>query len=288
MKKWISILLVFILLMGLLSGCTAKTSTNAEATASDETYNTDFDDSIPPPDVRPVVVVSGSPKEMGVQYGEQARDLIARNIAVVKSKTLPLWGSWEDIVKRMDKYEAEMVKNTPEVVEMWKGIAEGSKLPYDDIRLINLSLSLLIMTPEDAASNQEAPQCSHISVWGSAVKEQKMIAGGNTDSTWNTGTYTVVLIAYPDNGNAFIMTPPWAGIAGVGFGLNSKGLVILSSGGQAARPEDSQFGVDNMASRLKILMECDTAEQAKDQYLSHHCSSAENAQFVDKNGAVPC
>lgn len=242
---------------------------------------TDFDVNALPPAVRPVLVVSGTPYEMGYQYGQQAAEYIARNAVIVKANTIPLWGSYEEIVEMMDEYEAVLTEKTPDVVEMWKGLSEGANVPYDDIRILNLSLQLLIMTPtEDTGSTQ---QCSQVSVWGDATAEHKMIAGLNVDQGWNTGTYTVIVIAYPENGNAFIMSPPWAGIAGTSFGLNDKGLVIAGSGGQNGRPEDSQFGVDNMASKIEILMNCSTAEQAKDMYLAFDPANAENAQFLDTN-----
>lgn len=233
----------------------------------------------PPPDVRPVVVVSGSPYQMGFQYGQQARELIARDAVKIKADTLPIWGSWDAVVQRMNEFEAAITVKEPEVPEMWHGLADGSGLSYDDIRLVNLSLELVIMPPSQAGS-----QCSHISVWGRATRNHEVIAGANTDQAWDAGNYTVVLVAFPANGNSFITTPPNAGELAGGFGMNDKGLVSLGSGGQGARPEDSAVGCNNMATRMHILMTCDTAAQAKDMFMDINPDSAENAQFIDKTG----
>jgi hypothetical protein len=280
MKKVISCLTILGFLGILSSFCQQAKISEADAAA----VVNDFDASMPPPAVRPVVIVSGNAFEMGVQYGQQARDLIARNIAIIKSRTLPIWGSWDEIIKKMDLYEGIVDEKAPEIVEMWKGIAEGANLSYDDILLINLSLPLMIMAPSELVS-EEKEQCSHISVWGNATKDKKLIAGANLDQGWNTGSYTVVLIAYPEKGNAFITTPPWAGEVAGSLGMNSKGLVTLGSAGQAAREEDGQIGFPNFAAKIKILLECDTIEQAKDEYLSLHNCCAENAHFADRNGA---
>lgn len=42
-----------------------------------------FDPEVIPANVRPVVVLSGSYEEMGFQYGEQAKEYLARNAAVI-------------------------------------------------------------------------------------------------------------------------------------------------------------------------------------------------------------
>jgi hypothetical protein len=257
-------------------------TSQSSAASSPQTANPGFDVTVPPPDVRPVVVVSGTPYEMGYQYGQQARDLIARNAVKIKADTLPIWGTWDAMVSRMDQYEAAIAAKAPEVPQIWHGIADGAGVSYDDVRLINLSLELVIMPPSQAASSQ----CSHISAWGAATRNHEVIAGQNTDQTYNAGNYTVVLVAFPASGNAFITTPPHAGELAGGFGMNSKGLVSLGSGGQGARPEDTAIGCNNMCTRMHILLTCDNATQAKDMYVDMNPDSAENAQFVDASGTA--
>ena len=242
----------------------------------------------PPPAVRPVIVVSGTSYEMGVQYGQQAAAYIKRGALIVKQRALPLWGSMEAISKRMDEFEAIMAEKTPHVVEMWKGIADGAGIDYDDVRMVNLNLPLLIMPMKDGddADAKDTETCSHFSCWGDATADGRMIVGRNEDQGWNTGAYSVVLVAYPSEGASFIVAPPWAGVVGGSFSINEHGLVLLGSGGMDARPEDSAFGVDAMSAKLEILMGCKTAQEAVDRYLEYECGSAENAQFVDESEAI--
>ena len=278
-KVWLLVLVAVVAAAAALGGFLAVVRGSDVAAAP--TTIPDIDVASPPPDVRPVVVVGGTPYQMGYEYGQQARELIARDFIKIKADTLPIWGSWDAVVQRMDQFEAAITPKEPEVPLMWHGIADGSGLPYDDIRLINLSLELVIMPPTESGS-----QCSHISAWGRATKNHEVIAGANTDQAWDAGNYTVVLVAYPANGNAFITTPPNAGELAGGFGMNDKGLVSLGSGGQGARPEDSAVGCNNMSTRMHILMTCDTAAQAKDMYMDINPDSPENAQFVDKSGSA--
>lgn len=249
-----------------------------EAAAADH-----YDEDLLPVAVRPVVVLAGTPREMGVQYGRQLAEFIQRCGTAVKASTLELWSSWDLIVSRMNEYEAIMVEKTPDAVEMWKGIAEGSGVDYDVVRLINLNLPMLIMPPENAgdASEDATQACSHFSVWGDATADGKMIAGLNVDQGWNVGAYTSVVIAHPAEGHAFIMCPPWAGVAGASFALNDAGLALTGSGGMGSREEDRSFDVDPFAVKLEVMLHCSSAEEAKDYYLDLHPCSAENAQFFD-------
>lgn len=249
----------------------------------DETVSSRYDENLLPPAVRPVVVLSGTPHEMGVQYGRQIAEYIQRCGTAVMASTLALWGSKEAIVERLDEYEAIMIEKTPDAVEMWKGVAEGSGVGYDEVRLINLNLPLLIMPPEDAGmdARDAAQTCSHFSVWGNATADGKMIAGLNIDQGWNVGAYTSVVVAFPAEGHSFIMCPPWAGVAGASFALNNAGLALTGSGGMGSREEDHSFDVDPFAVKLEVMLHCSTAAEAKDYYLDLHPCSAENAQFFD-------
>ena len=111
------------------------------------------------------------------------------------------------------------------MLQIWQGIADGAGVSYDEVRLLNVTL--------------RAPACSTIYAWGDATKDHQLIGGANADGPWLTGnTYGCVLIAYPNDGNAFIDSPLAAGTMSAVRGMNSKGLIVLGSGGQASRPQD--------------------------------------------------
>lgn len=245
-----------------------------------------FDPELTPANVRPVVVLSGSYEEMGIQYGEQAKEYLARNAAVIKGRVLPMWDSWDAIVEGMDKYEAMLVEKFPEALDLWKGMAKGSGLDYDDIRIINLSLPLLVMaTPDKGAKKEDVQACSTISAWGSATLSGKTIAAANLDQGWNMGNYTVVVVAFPEKDNAFITTPPWAGELVGNMGINSKGLVTMGSAGQDGLPTDSAIGVPNLTAKVGALLKCDNVEEAVQYYIDMHCGNAENTHVADETHA---
>ncbi|RGE20386.1 C45 family peptidase [Leucobacter sp. wl10] len=245
-----------------------------------------FDPDTMPPDVRPVIVISGSMREMGVQYGRQAREIIARNATVVRATILPMWNDdWAAMVDEMRRYERMVGEQNPGMLELWQGMAEGSGLDYLDVLIVNLSLPLLIMAPPERLETGRHSMCSTFSAWGSATVDGKLYASANLDQGWNAGTYTVVVVAFPDDGEPFISTPPWGGEIVGSLNMNAAGLVVMGSGGQSARPEDYAVAVPNMTSKLTALMHARTADEAVASYLSVQSSNAENAHFADPSTA---
>ena len=188
---------------------------SAAASPAPQAPTTNFDASAPYPSVLPVYFVSGTPYEMGYQYGQEAKDEIVHNTCVARASALQTYRTWAAVVAAMQDGAARVVAKTPDVPEIWHGIADGAGLSYEEIVLLNVALS-------------QAPACSTISVWGGATKDHQLIAGSNGDTGWLAGGMQgCVLVAYPDSGNSFISSTPqcgaWDGIRS----MNDKGLVLM-------------------------------------------------------------
>ena len=227
---------------------------------------TGYDPSVPPPEVLPVVFVSGTPYDMGRQYGQQASAMIARNACATRA-TLPASWNWDEVIGQLDSRECIVAEKAPELIDLWHGIADGAEVLYDDVRLLNMLLA--------------HSTCSTISAWGSATKSGETIAGSNLDASWRQSSYTVILIAHPSRGNSFITAPVFAGALGGGCQLNNMGLVCMGSSGQAARPEDRQPGVPVFSARAYVAWQCDKADEAQDMVLSLNIEGATSAHLVD-------
>lgn len=236
-----------------------------------------FPADVPPPAVRPVIVVSGDPYRMGYEYGQQAGDMIRRNFYFVESQALPIYHTWDAILAEMHKYEDVVNAETPEVLQVWHGIADGSGLSFDQAALINLEV------PMGIAPSSMSLGCENISAWGRATKGGQVICGANQDYGWLAGSYCCTLVAFPDGGNSFVSTP-LAGEFGGNFQMNSKGVVCLNAAGQMGRPEDFQVGYPGIAASTYVLWKCDTAEQARDLFLHLKVGMGWNMHFADANG----
>ncbi len=238
----------------------------------------------PPPEVMPIIYLSGSEYEMGYQYGQQAGGYIQ----IVKDG---LWASLltkydkADILDKLAKYEA-YVKRLPKLnyLEIFKGIADGAReagynVTYEDVLAINYQVELEWL-PHPKSS------CTNLAVWGGATADGKTIAGSHFDFPWsNAYTYRVIIVAYPAKGNAFVSTAI-AGMLGNNFLMNDKGLVYMSNKSANARPEDIGYGVADFILGPYVAMTCSSAEEARDTILSIRGTNGINRLVVDKNGGA--
>ena len=128
-----------------------------------------------------------------------------------------------------------------------------------------------------AANPLEELPCSGACAWGEATKNGKLIAASTTD---HDCTFQATIVAYPDDGNAFIYTPfsvtgiiPVIGqyyLAGHP-GMNNKGVAYVHHGGgvhMAEPPELWGYGVRRGSSTFHLLRFANSAEEARDMELA--------------------
>jgi hypothetical protein len=253
-----------------------SSSSAAAATAGTDpgAPTTNFDATAPYPSVLPVYFISGSPYQMGYQYGQEAKDEIVHNACFVRATALAQYGTWAAVLAAMQTDTAIVAAKTPEVLQVWHGIADGAGLSYDEIRLLNLN-----------PNNIPAPLCSTISAWGAATKDHQLIAGSNGDSTWlGGGIQGCIIVAYPANGNSFIASSPSCGTWDAIRSMNDKDLVLMMSGGQGAQPGDMGPGYPEFNAYAEMIQHCNNATQARDMFLSLGTGKGFINHFVDTSG----
>lgn len=234
---------------------------------------TEFDTKIMPPAVKPVVVLKGSFKEMGLQYGRQAEKLIRRNVVVSLADILMATGSYEKSFEKVCYYADCISKKTPEITEFWKGIAEGADVPLEQVAMLNCKIP----------STMGPDLCSCISAWGSATQTGKMITAGNVDNAMGINYFGVILIAYPEGRNAFISSVALAGQLNGGTVLNDKGITIMMTAGQGAREEDVRPGYDPVSVMGWLAMECSTIADMKNKFYDMQVFGASNFLLASKD-----
>lgn len=236
----------------------------------------EFDAAVVPNPTKPVVFVSGSYKDMGIQYGMQQKELIKRNASLALSEANDVQGSREQVFRNTVKYRDITYSRAPEIVEMWEGIAEGAEVPFEQIVLLNCKIPI----------SYGVRTCSAISAWGKATEDGRTIAAGNVDGRIETAFFGVVLIAHPDQGNAIIASIDLAGQICGGFCINEKGLIGMMTGGQAGREEDRQAGYDPTGMVIKTLLTADNVEEAVNQAKHLNSFSGLSLLLADKSGSA--
>ena len=110
-----------------------------------------------PSNVYSVCFVSGSPYQMGYQYGQEAKDLIVHNVCVARANALAQFHTWDAVLAAMKASSDIVAAKTPEELQIWQGIADGAGISYDEVRLLNMGFL--------------GPSCSTIYAWGGATKD---------------------------------------------------------------------------------------------------------------------
>lgn len=223
--------------------------------------------------VKPVCIVTGDNYQMGFQYGQQLQKNICTRTLHLAARLI-LERPNVDIIADAYRYEEILRSQSPELIEMFKGTAEGADLPYEAI-LVYTILNLAQVSPN---------QCSTISAWGSSTLEGHLIAGCNADGAAFTHTsYEPTMVMYPKEGNVSVNN----GGYNSNFAMNNKGLVNLASnGGWNGRRDDRGIGTPSVLPAMYLNWRCSTAKEAVERYTLHSApiSAAENMHCADISG----
>jgi hypothetical protein len=243
-----------------------------------------------PPDILPVIILSGSDYEMGYQYGQQAGPYLEINKEASWASALEDF-SRAEIIRALKANQYYIKKYTPEVIEQMKGMADGASasgftLSYTDVLLMNCTLPKpkTAVFPAGAEKDTLPPKkCSVCSAWGSCTSDGRLIGVDTLDASGDA-LYGVIILAFPDQGNNYICGAE-AGEIGDHFLLNNKGLFIGNSGGGGSpRDIDSNYGLSWSCSLTHIARFANNAVEARDMILPWQINVPENFHFVDIKG----
>jgi isopenicillin-N N-acyltransferase like protein len=181
----------------------------------------------------PVVVVRGTPYEMGKRQGELIREGATQFIHTLMERiqasdperfsNANLDAAWQAIAPHTD----------PRFHEELQGLAEGLQLP-----LATLQRAHAVPVVADYA-------CSSIAAWGGATKDGHLYQTRNLD--WHMGLtaqdHPLIVVYKPDEGIPHVNIT-FAGYIGANTGLNAEGIVLSEMGDSPG--DDYPFDLDGV------------------------------------------
>lgn len=241
-----------------------------------------FADEVPlVPGIQPIVLLSGSEYEMGYQYAQQLSQIFGHWILERKAGR----GFTADEKRILRRWEAELREHAPEILNLCQGWVAGANeagvaMTYDDV--------LDIWTGHrPPASNYfglgdgnpliGAPLCSGVAAWGRASSDGRLVAGSSGD---HDPTFSVTVVAYPEDGNNLVFTPfsavgdvPVVGpVYMMGHpGMNNQGVGYIEHGGSPTmiEPKDKWgYGLRLGASIWQVLRHANSAREAMEMELA--------------------
>lgn len=198
----------------------------------------------------PVVVVSGTPYEMGFQLGKATKEAVHKcmnnylGLARAhdeKYSNENLDNAWKTMIPYIDK----------RFIEEMKGLADGSELAMEE--LIRAHMVPVI----------SSYACSGVAVWGDATETGDLFHIRNLDFTMEAKLqeYPVIVVYKPSNGVAHV-NPTFAGYIGSHTGMNAQGIVLGEKG--ASPSSEYPYDLDGIHFSLifrTILYDSKTQDQ---------------------------
>ena len=181
----------------------------------------------------PVIVLSGSYRQMGRQYGGLMKTELNEEYAFLLD-TLVKRGYTQQQVREIGRDIPALYPQR--IKEIFLGMSETSGLTPDDIAVLYYgAIFQLMATPPVPAS------CSYLATWGNYTTDGSVIVSRNWDLDDSVTPYTkwyVLAVYRPTDGSNSIATWSPAGMRPETF-MNSKGLFIAddNSGLNDAAPE---------------------------------------------------
>lgn len=152
--------------------------------------------------------LSGTPREMGMQYGQYASDAISANV-----DQLWAWAASEgmDTYAMVAEALAAEQRMSADMIDELEGMSETSGIAYEDLLVLNVF--------NDGGSDQRA--CTCFAAAGSATPDGQALSSKNRD----LNNIQVLLVVEPLEGYKYFGMMS-AGALGIAQGINEKGLAI--------------------------------------------------------------
>jgi isopenicillin-N N-acyltransferase-like protein len=201
----------------------------------------------------PFIDVAGTPRERGLQYGEQARERIGKSVALYSGRVERLGLGRADLARLVGEIEPACAHFSPRHVEEMRGIAEGAGVAFEDIALINARTEIIARARLEAGLRQEEPDgCTGVVVLPERSASGRLIHAQNWDWLTACAETAIVMRVRPETGPSFLTFTEAGGVAR--SGLNEAGIAITANYLECDR-DYSQSGVPLPFIRRAVLEE---------------------------------
>ena len=219
----------------------------------------------------PVIEVSGSYREVGVQIGERCQPQIRAMLAHLR-EDLPAGITWQDMLLQSSLYLQHSRAVYPQYVEELEGIAEGAAAPFDEI--------FLSMCEElwEAAAWKKG--CTDLAARGRATLDGSTLIAHTNDLLPQSEENLVILKVQAGD------EPQFLGVSSGGVGISAGfNAAKISLTGNQLDQNDIRPGVPRLLVVRAILAARHLSEAINHCLLPQRASSYNNV-IADPSGEV--
>jgi isopenicillin-N N-acyltransferase-like protein len=176
----------------------------------------------------PFIEVSGSARNIGLQYGRKAAGRIHRSIEIYRRLFAEKDVDWNQARTVASAVACRIASAYPRITEEMRAMAEGAGVPFEDIVAINARSELLhVSFGKPRADGNDVDGCTGAVALPTITREGHMIHAQNWDWRDECADSSVVVKIVPDVGPSMLVF----GEAGVMacVGLNNAGLAVTTN-----------------------------------------------------------
>ena len=176
----------------------------------------------------PVLHLTGTAYEQGVQHGQQLQSRIARNLEVYFARfELEAGLPKPEVLNRASRYAGAIAGQNPAYFDGMRGVADGSGFPLEEIAALQVRYEILYYQYGKNAGSEDVDGCTAFAVLPEASANSHLLVGQNWD--WIPQVQGAVLhTTDPDGLQTLAFTE--AGIVGGKIGFNSAGVALAING----------------------------------------------------------
>ena len=233
----------------------------------------------------PHVRVSGSARERGRAYGEQARDRVRGSVETYRQVFAHYTGwDWPAVRAEAGRFEAPVAAFRPAYSDEIRGIAEGAGLDPLDVLAINVRTEVMFAArARQAERSQRLPaECTAFAVVPPPGGTGPVLAGQNWDWVPAVAGNVIVLEARQEGGPDYV-TVVEAGLLAK-TGMNSSGLGLVTN----ALVTSDDTGAPGVPYHvlLRAILDCENVSDALAVLQSHRRSSSANYLIAHRDGVA--
>jgi isopenicillin-N N-acyltransferase-like protein len=233
----------------------------------------------------PIIEISGSPYERGVQYGQQAASRLRRGLQHYGEQLRRLDLSSESVADLVRAYLPVIDAFDDSFVPEMRGIASGAGVVFEDVALLNARTEILKLAarPDLRARLQddEPDGCTGVVALPTATLDGRLIHAQNWDWKAECAETAVVLRVRREDGPDILTFTEAGGLARCG--LNGAGIAITANYLESDR-DYRDIGVPLALIRRKVLLQAHVALAMRAVYAT--AKSASNNMIVSHAGGI--
>jgi hypothetical protein len=232
-----------------------------------------------------VLVLKGTYREMGEQYGSLLKDELNNNYNVVVRGMKDIGGSLDDLKAYGNSIYGTYPQKYRDIVE---GLAHTSGLGLEKAKLLNVQEIYVSDALSHWAKEQGKPrqQCSGLATWGDYTNGP-LVFGRNYDLGFFNHQFATLVVYNPTDGSVPTTSFTFAGCIYVTSGMNAKGVFLeLNNGGSSDSGDFTGERVFAPVDLFSFLEQSTNLTQLKAFFQSTRPDMGYIVQGADKDGAL--